>query len=71
MFDPWTKFQAGIKVNRTAESVNRKIDKIYSSLEESKCKTFDVLLTDNGAEFMLLPTIETDESGAIRFHVFY
>lgn len=71
MFDPSTKFQAGIKVNRTAESVNRKIDKIYSSLEESKCKTFDVLLTDNGAEFMLLPTIETDESGAFRFHVFY
>lgn len=71
IFDPSTKFQAGIKVNRTAESINRKIDKIYSSLKESKCKTFDVLLTDNGAEFMLLPTIETDESGAFRFHVFY
>lgn len=71
MFDPQTKFQAGFKVRRTADSINKQISKLYKALKECGCKTFDALLTDNGAEFMLLPIIETDELGVFNFRVFY
>ena len=71
MFDPQTKFQVGFKVKRTADSINSQICNLYKSLKEYRCKTFDALLTDNGAEFMLLPSIETDELGAFNFRVFY
>lgn len=71
MFDPQTKFQAGFKVRRTADSINKQISKLYKVLKECVCKTFDALLTDNGPEFMLLPIIETDELGVFNFRVFY
>ena len=70
MFDPQTKFQAGFKVRRTAESINNQISELYGALKECGCKTFDALLTDNGAEFMLLPIIETDKLGVLTFEYF-
>lgn len=71
MFEPNSKLQVGFKVNRTAESINNKIINLYNDLKRCNCKTFDLLLTDNGAEFSNLPNIELDENGVINFKVFY
>lgn len=71
VFEPLSRLQFGIKVARTTTSVNNAIMKIFNELKRFNCKTFDVILTDNGIEFKDLPKLELSDDGIINFKVFY
>ena len=71
IFEPTTKLQFGILVDRGSDAINEAILTLYNKLTSRNLKLFDVILTDNGNEFMGLPQIETDEFGVYRFKTFY
>ena len=66
-----SKFQLGIKFNRKNSNVNGILLKLYSIAKENGYTLFDVILADNGTEFMKLPTLEKDEDDCFRCRVFY
>lgn len=70
VMDPGTKLQVCVRVRKTASSVNAALLSVWEAFRSAGCP-FDAVLTDNGSEFQGLPGIETDESGALRFRVFY
>ena len=71
IFEPCSKLQVGIIVNRTSESVNNAILKLLNDFNDIGVKLCDAIITDNGNEFQGLPSIETDEYGVYRFKLFY
>ena len=71
IFEPKTRLQFGIKVFRTTTSINNAISKLIQELKKFNCKTFDAILTDNGAEFKELPLLEISTEGEINFKAFY
>jgi len=71
IFEPKSKLQFGILVNRGYESINNVILDLYNRLGERNLILFDTIVTDNGSEFMGLPQIEVDEFGVYRFRTFY
>lgn len=72
VYDPVSKFQWAYLVTRSAKSINNKISKLIKLLRDNNCFFFDSILTDNGAEFQLLPTIEMDSNtGELLFRTFY
>jgi len=66
-----SKFQLAIKYYRKNSDINSILLNLYYSSLRLGYKLFDVILTDNGTEFMKLPSIETDDQEAWRFKVFY
>ena len=66
-----SKFQLAIKYYRKNSSVNSVLLKLHDSALALGYKLFDVILTDNGTEFINLPAIETTDDEAWRFKVFY
>jgi len=72
IFEPTTKLQIGILVNRNSESINIALMNLIYRLEKVNAKFFNAILTDNGSEFKDLPKIEIDqETGIIRFKLFF
>lgn len=72
LFDPVSKFQWGILISRGAKPVNSYIERLIRLLQKNQCFFFDSILTDNGSEFQLLPTLETSfETGEFYFKTFY
>ena len=71
IFEPKTRLQFGIKVFRTSDSINNAISRLLNELKSFNCKTFDAILTDNGAEFKELPLLEISKEGEINFKTFY
>ena len=72
IYEPTSKFQWGILIHRSAQSVNGYIRKLISILNKHDSLFFDSVLTDNGSEFQLLPTLEVnDETGEFYFRTFY
>ena len=71
IFEPKTRLQFGIKVFRTSDSINNAISRLLNELKSFNCKTFDAILTDNGAEFKELPLLEISNVGEINFKTFY
>jgi len=66
-----SKFQLVIKYNRSALHINSILLKLYNTALENGFKLFDVILTDNGPEFMKLPALEMDADNVLRTRVFY
>jgi IS30 family transposase len=66
-----SKFQLAIKYERKQSNINGILLRLYSAVAEQSYKLFDVILANNGTEFMKLPHLETDDNGAIRCRVFY
>lgn len=71
IYEPTTKLQIGLLVNRSAESINIAIKRLIDELKGWHAKFFDVILTDNGSEFNALPLLEINEYGEYNFHLFY
>lgn len=72
IYDTVSKFQWAYLVTRSAKSINNKLSKLIKLLQDNNCLFFDSILTDNGAEFQLLPTIEMDSNtGKLIFKTFY
>lgn len=71
IYEPTTKLQIGILVNRYVDSINAAIKKLIEDLEKVNAKFFDAILTDNGSEFDGLPLLEIDNNGVINFKLFY
>ena len=66
-----SKFQLGIKYTRKGSTINSILIRLYNIALEHGYKLFDVVLADNGTEFMKLPDIEKGEDNEVRCHVFY
>jgi len=66
-----SKFQLVIKYNRTALNINSILLRLYNTALENGFKLFDVILTDNGPEFMKFPALEMDDDNVLRARVFY
>ena len=72
IYEPISRLQFGYVVNKGSRDVNRKIKALIKRLSAKRCLFFDAILTDNGSEFQLLPTIESDEeTGEFFFRTFY
>jgi len=72
IFEPKSKLQIGLLVNRNSEAINCCLLNLIYRLEKANAKFFDAILTDNGSEFKDLPKIEVnDETGVIRFKLFF
>lgn len=66
-----SKFQLAIKYTRKHSDINALLLKLYDKALELGYQLFDVILTDNGTEFIKLPQLEKDDSNSLRFQVFF
>jgi len=71
IFEPITKFQIGVIMNKSSTSVNYYFENLIKELNRIESKFFDVILTDNGFEFKDLFRLENDENGVFNFKLFY
>ncbi len=71
IFEPKSKLQFGILIPKTSETVNKVILSLIEKFDSINKNLFDVILTDNGKEFIGLPQIQINEDGEYRFMLFY
>lgn len=71
LYEPQSKFQWGILINRSAFAVNQVVQELIQTLIRQNHLFFDCLLTDNGAEFQSLPLVENGSNGESHCRVFY
>lgn len=71
IFEPKSKLQFGVLIPKTSDAVNRVILSLIEKFNSINKKMFDVILTDNGKEFMGLPQIQINEMGEYRFMLYY
>lgn len=71
IFEPKSKLQFGVLIPKTSDAVNRVILSLIEKFNSINKKMFDVILTDNGKEFMGLPQIQMNELGEYRFMLYY
>ena len=66
-----SKFQLAIKYSRKRSNVNAILLNLLEIARKAGFKLFDVILCDNGSEFLKLPEIEKDDDDIFRTRVFY
>lgn len=71
IFEPKSKLQFGVLIPKTSDAVNRVILSLIEKFNSINKKMFDVILTDNGKEFIGLPQIQINEMGEYRFMLYY
>lgn len=72
IYEPRSKLQIGLKIEKTSAAVNLAISKLLKLCELRHTHLFDVIPTDNGSEFQNLPDIEYDkDTGVLKFKTFY
>ena len=71
IFEPKSKLQFGILIPKTSDAVNKVIFSLMEQFDSINKKLFDVILTDNGKEFVGLPQIQINEDGEYRFMLYY
>jgi transposase, IS30 family len=71
LYEPSAKFQWAYLVYRSAYAVNTALARLIDELECNHQLFFDCLLSDNGAEFQLLPQLERRQDHTQRLRVFY
>lgn len=71
LYEPQSKLQWGVIVNRSALNVNQVISELLQLLEHQNRQFFDCILCDNGAEFQKLPLLEVSQWGELRTRIFY
>lgn len=75
LFEPQSKLQWGVLINRSSFNVNQVIrqliNQLINQLNVSSRLFFDCVLTDNGAEFQHFPHLEVNEHGEFQTRTFY
>lgn len=71
LFEPVSKIQWGVLINRNAFNVNQVLETLIKQLKEKSRLFFDCILADNGAEFQKLPYLEVNKQGEFLVRVFY
>ena len=71
LYEPQSKLQWGVIVNRSAHNVNQVITELLQLLEDQNRQFFDCILCDNGPEFQKLPLLEVSQWGELRTRIFY
>ena len=71
LYEPQSKLQWGVIVNRSAYNVNQVVSELIQRLDSHNQRFFDCILCDNGPEFQKLPFLEMSEYGELLTRVFY
>ena len=71
LYEPVSKLQWGVLVNRSAYNINQVLSKLIQTLHSQHRLFFDFILCDNGQEFQQLPQLEMSQHGEILVRVYY
>lgn len=72
LYEPQSKLQWGVLINRNALNVNQVIKELITKLEQHHhYRFFDCILCDNGQEFRQLPQLEVSPEGELLTKIFY